>query len=377
MEQKPSSKYGNEKGSAVVAAIVGVFIFSLIAVAVLALSTSQMTITAHDKQSLIAFNVADAGVSRAIWQLNKSSSYTGETGGVGQGEYSVVVTGTGNSRTITSTGHYPSIANSKIKRKIVALAELRPPHAFDFALTGGAGLKLEGGPLSIAGNVHSNSNINAEGNVTVDGAGSAVGTINTEGSVTFTQGQQTGAASVVFPSIDRTSLYNQASANGVTTGDVIIGGTTVTTVTGLIEGNLQIKNNAQVTFSGVVYVEGEIRIKDSATVTGNNVAGADGKIKFEDNVTVTSSAGGTLTFISFRSGEEAIQAEGNANISAILYAPNGEVKLEDRVQILGSVVGNTVEAEGNLTITHNDALSPPPSAFSDSFMITSWREVAP
>lgn len=378
MQLKLLNKFVGESGSALVAALAGTFVLSLIAVAVLALSTTQMAITAHDRQSLIAFNVADAGVTRAIYQLNRSDSYTGETGVAGNGEYSVAVStplDDPKARIITATGFYPNIANYKIRRKIMTRAELRLSHAFDYALIGSHGLKLKG-TVDITGNIHSNSNIEAEGKVYVDGMATAVGSIDADHEVTFTQGQQSGAASVVFPAIDAAGLKEQAKANGETWGDVKIDGKTVATVQGLIHGNLEIKNQAQVTFSGVVYVEGKIEIKNSATVTGNNIVVADEEIEIENNTVITSSAGGTLTFISLESGEEAIEVKNNANISAILYAPEGEIELENQAYVFGSVVAKTIEAENNVTIIHGEALSPPPS-LPGSFVIKSWREVAP
>jgi hypothetical protein len=380
-----SSVLKEESGTALIVSLMALLILSIIGVSVLSLNLGQLTVTAHDRQSLIAFNAADAGVVRAIWRLNQNAYYLGESAAVGGGEYNVAVEtplGYPGSRIITSTGFYPNMANPTLRRKIVANAELRPSHAFDFAILANSGITLEDNvridstPLSGQGNIHSNSNIMAEDDVYVDGMATAVGSVQSSGGSTFTQGAQDGAETVVFPAVDSAVLKAQAQANGETWGNVVVQGTTVTTLTGLIHGNLRIEDHAQVTFSGVVYVEGNIDIGDRSTITGNDAVVAEGSIKIEDHVALSSS-GVKLTLISLKTGEEAIVIEDNSNtMDATLWAPYGEVVLEDDVKILGSVIGTTVSVEDDVMVTF-DTDQRLPSAIPSSWVVVSWREVSP
>lgn len=380
-----SSVLKEESGTALIVSLMALLILSVIGVSVLSLNLGQLTVTAHDKQSLVAFNAADAGVVRAIWRLNQNEYYLGESAAVGEGEYDVTLetpVGYPSSRIITSTGFYPNMTNPILKRKIVANAELRPSHAFDFAILANSGITLEDNvridstPLSGQGNIHSNSNIIAEDNVYVDGMATAVGTVQSSGGSTFTQGTQNGTETVVFPTVDSATLKAQAQANGEIWGNVVVQGTTVTTLTGLIHGNLHIEDHAQVTFSGVVYVEGSITMGDRSTVTGNDVIVAEGSIKIEDHVALSSS-GVKLTLISLKTGEEAIEIEDNTNtMDATLWAPYGEIVLEDHVQILGSVIGTTVDAEDGVRVIFDTEKSLP-SAIPSSWVVVSWREVSP
>lgn len=129
-----SRQSNGESGQALVAALAAIAFLSLIAVAVLALSTGQMSITARDRQSLQALNVAEAGVNRALWEIENNPDYTGNSDPVSfkGGSYTVTVSSEVDEnngqqfRIIESTGVYPQSGGMQVSRKIRVRAEVVP-----------------------------------------------------------------------------------------------------------------------------------------------------------------------------------------------------------------------------------------------------------
>lgn len=119
-----------ETGQALIAAIAAIAILSLIAVAVLALATGQLTISAHDRDSLRALNIADAGVNHALWAIENVPGYSGSSGSAGGGEYVATVTsetdGGNQYQIIDSRGFYPNQTSYRAKRKIRARVQVVP-----------------------------------------------------------------------------------------------------------------------------------------------------------------------------------------------------------------------------------------------------------
>lgn len=108
-----------------------------------------------------ARQIAEGGIDWAIRQLNSNSNYTGEANVVlGEGVFTTVVSGTGSTRTIESSGFIPDATNPKAKRKIIVNAHLGSSNVEFFY-----GIQVEAGGIQmdngagVVGNVYSNGNI--------------------------------------------------------------------------------------------------------------------------------------------------------------------------------------------------------------------------
>ena len=127
-----------------------------------------------------ALYLAQAGVDKAIDQLNQNGGYTGESGTILiPGEFSVSVsTMSGNKKLLTATGYVPSSANPVAILTIKAIAAIDTNEvAFNYGVqVGEGGLEMDNNSV-IDGNVFSNGNIiGGNGDITGD-AIVALGTV--------------------------------------------------------------------------------------------------------------------------------------------------------------------------------------------------------
>jgi hypothetical protein len=69
------------------------------------------------EEKLAAFNLAEAGIEKAIWNIKKGNlNYKGEDSNLGKGRFSVKLKEKGNKIFITSTGY---INNQKEEIKVI------------------------------------------------------------------------------------------------------------------------------------------------------------------------------------------------------------------------------------------------------------------
>lgn len=165
-----------------------VAIFAVLLLAVLATFVSVLTASLLTNNNLLlrstrdalALQVAESGIDRAIWCLNHQTicppPYTGETQTQGAGEFTSLVTGSGNTRVVTSTGTV-----NGIERTVRITAEISTSTAnFFYGLQAGVGgIEMEQNN-TITGNVFANGPIDgrmstitgdvilAAGNPTID-----------------------------------------------------------------------------------------------------------------------------------------------------------------------------------------------------------------
>jgi len=135
-----------------------------------------------------ATNLAESGLEHAIRQLNASSSYPGESDrALGDGTFSVTVTGTGQTRTIEATGYIPNSTNPIIKRTIKAEASLDSDSVEFFY-----GIQVDGGGITMSNNSRVNGNVYSNGNIiggpgsTITGDATVAGGLNDTPSVEWT-----------------------------------------------------------------------------------------------------------------------------------------------------------------------------------------------
>ncbi|MDZ7799119.1 MAG: choice-of-anchor R domain-containing protein [Patescibacteria group bacterium] len=116
-------------------------------------------------QQKIAFNLAEAGIDKAIEEINQDSSFSGENVDLDLGSFSNNVTSlSGNTMQIESTGYYPSAAQAKTSKTVRAQIELNTDDvAFHYGVQVGAGGIAMANNSEIFGNVYSNGNITGSG----------------------------------------------------------------------------------------------------------------------------------------------------------------------------------------------------------------------
>src|SRR3989338_8684374 len=113
-------KSNNQKGYIILLSLVFMGIMLLLSAALMDYTTLNLKGSRIFYAQNQASYLAEAGIDKAIYELNQSSSYIGESStALGNGQFSVTVaTVDSNSKRITSTGYIPNAANATYNRTV-------------------------------------------------------------------------------------------------------------------------------------------------------------------------------------------------------------------------------------------------------------------
>lgn len=369
---------------------------------------------------LLAQNLAEAGIQKAIWCLNLNANlgcgssygvnYIGETGvNLDTGSFSSTVSGSGNERTILSTG-----TTNGTTRVIKVVAKATPNTSqlnLNFATqVGDGGLDMDNN-ASVIGGVYSNGPITCDAGATVTGnatsacstdedecdddsdskiAGCTIGSdakARTIQSSTITKdayfqiinnstvlGTQFPSSPVPTPqplpisSQQIQLMKDDAAAGGTINGDFNPSGGTVSLGPIKITGNLTLDNNEILTVTGTIWVQGNVTIDNNATIRLSPSYGAntgvilsDGWMHFSNNGTLMGSGNQTsfIMFLSLAPGGShhgsAIDLHNNA-AGAIFYAANGLINLHNGVTAQ-ELTAKSIHLDNNAVITYSSGLA--------------------
>ena len=243
---------------------------------------------------------------------------------------------------------------------------------------------LTGGPIVVSGqptitsDIHSNTSATFYGNPTINGKVSSTGTVTYNGHPTVTGGTVNGAPSVTRPFIDGAALRSQALANGSSNTSTITSNGPVT-LKGLYTGNLSINANPQITIVGTVYVTGSLVFNGNATTTlGNGLIVAGNVIQFNGNGALLGGDGLALVSLgtsAYNTYPPAVQFNSNMRIKGVIYAPNGYVQVNGQINLTGSIVADSLQINGNPTITRNANYTAPSAIADDGYDLLDWRDI--
>jgi len=347
-----------ESGQALIMALILLALGSLLIVPGLTLATTSLKYHQLIERKTLESYSADSGVEYALTKLyNNPGGYTSED---------LEESFTLNNKTVNVTAEYQgggvykitSTATSPNGRSTTIVAYINlSAGAFAYAIASKVSMTISNATANATdpggANIHSNGNIDLEGPTVVDGDATAVDTISGEDKVT-------GMVTYPHPPVDfpgdYSELYKQMAQEGDNYTDSVplTGGTLEDPEEfgpAYIDGNLTIGPNAFVRLTGTVYVTGTIAVKPGTYLEGEK------NILAEQNVTIE---GGEYVsdripvIISTATGAGAIYCTGGGGdnvINAVLYAPNGEVKIEGQAEVHGAVGGETVVID-NATITY-------------------------
>ncbi|MBI4089784.1 MAG: hypothetical protein HY421_00110 [Candidatus Kerfeldbacteria bacterium] len=165
---QPVKKRG--PGSALLMALIFTAVVLTVSVAIFDFTSSGVRLTGKRVNEQAAIRLAEAGVDKAVWCLNNpsapqsdcpttSGAYIGESNiALGNGTFSSVVSGSGSSRTVTSTGTLTG-ANGVSKTIKATLSAGGTGVAFHYGVqVGQGGLDMDNNSY-IAGDVYSNGSI--------------------------------------------------------------------------------------------------------------------------------------------------------------------------------------------------------------------------
>src|SRR2546427_6593066 len=94
----------SEAGSALAVVLVLIVVLTVVGAAMVNNALTEITIAYNTGDSAAAQYAAEAGLSRAMYELSQNAGWAGTTAAIGDGQYVVTVTSSGSVRSITSTG---------------------------------------------------------------------------------------------------------------------------------------------------------------------------------------------------------------------------------------------------------------------------------
>src|SRR5438132_5004567 len=184
-----TARLSDERGSALAAVLVLVVLLTMVGVAMVNSTFTEISVAYKAGDTASAQYAAEAGLSRAIYELSQNAGWTGTTAAIGTGQYVVTVTCSGLIRSITSTG-----TQGGGRRVLKAAVKTLSQSAVSTVLanttatigSSSAGLTVSNDyPSSAASAVHANNKLSAPTAVTINAAGaSVVGGLTANGVIT-------------------------------------------------------------------------------------------------------------------------------------------------------------------------------------------------
>src|SRR5436309_15466962 len=99
-----TTRLRDEHGSALAAVLVLVVLLAMVGVAMVNSTFTEISVAYNAGDTASAQYAAEAGLSRAIFELSQNAGWAGTTAAIAAGQYVVTVTSSGLIRSITSTG---------------------------------------------------------------------------------------------------------------------------------------------------------------------------------------------------------------------------------------------------------------------------------
>ncbi len=373
------------------------FVFMSILLALSAVLVSYITLYVKaERQSVndvAALALAEAGIDKAIYELNQNPGYTGESDTVlDNGTFkTAVATIDGNTRRVTSTGYVPNSVNPVATRIVKATASINTSVvSFQFGIQAGDGGIEMLNTASVRGNVYSTGPVEGENRNVIRGDAISAGPA---GRIDNVHATSSGYAHRIEDSILDKDAYYQSIANTIVGGtsypgspdqattslpisDAQIeewktaaasGGTHTSPCPYVIKASLSlgprkincdltIQGTPTITLTGPLWVNGDITIQNSVTIRvdpslgGTSVAVVadkesdrlnSGTIELQNSMEVEGSGtqGSYVLFISQNNSAEsggrntAIDVKNSASGALLLYAGHGEIVLQNNISI--------------------------------------------
>lgn len=340
-----------------------------------------------------ALALAEAGIDKAVYELNQNGSYAGESGTVlGNGTFTISATAVdGNTKRITATGFVPNSTNPRATKVVQTSVSIDTEVvSFSFGVQAGDGGILLENNASVRGNVYANGPVTGQNSNIVHGAvisAGPSGLINgvhaTSSGYAHTIQNATINGDAYFQSISNTTVGGTeypGSTDQATTSlpipDALIeewkaaalaGGahtspcpyeisTSVTLGPKKIDCDFSIKgNNITVTLGGPLWIKGNVNIENSPTIEipasqsgrsipivvddpSNRLMGS--KVELENSAVFEGSGDNShILLVSQNNSAEsggstvAIDVKNTVSGDLLVYAGHGEIVLQNNINL--------------------------------------------
>jgi hypothetical protein len=394
-DNKIKDLFSNQKGMALLATLIFVFILVTFAVALLTMTSNDSKMSTLQRASNKAFYLADAGIEEAFWKLNTPVEDGGEDmlawrptnepadPGTATEYYQISIEDIDTDKIkITSTGVVLGGEYSSGKRKIEVTAEIDYiiTVMYKYAILADKIILFQGTPgPDITGDVHSNDDILVSGNFGDYYKGNATSSGDTNDLDDTDDHSKTGVDGEDIPFVDYPELELRAQSVDnppmdihYHTGDVILGNDDVKNWTGIhyIKGNLEAKNGSEIYLeNGAIIVEGNVDVKEGAIF---NIYNHGEYIDPNDPLTA-------LALVS--QGNIKIYAKSSiltGIVQSILSdgkTSEGFIELKNGCEVTGSVIADTVYVRNKSKINYDTSTNQFTTQGDPFYKKTSWREI--
>lgn len=321
-----------------------------------------------------ATQLAEAGVDKAIWQLNETAgAYSGETntplGTIGTFTVTVIPK-TSSLKTLTATGYVPNSTSPRAKRTIKVDVKIDSESiSFRFANQTGTGGVIMSNSATINGNIYSNGNISAGGGnqQTINGDAFAVGTIDSP-PILVTGNKVPSASPEPLPTVDYDFWKNEANKNNdpITCSPTCTIDTSTSIGHKKYIGNLHLTNNAIITMTGPIHVTGNFSMSQGGTTLKLDESfGSSGTTLIVDGVvsltqggnfqTTSATPKGYILLVTTSISDQAITLS-QTGATAIFYALEGGSELSQSANV-ASLVAKKLVMTQSATLTYETGLA--------------------
>lgn len=412
----------DESGFVLISVIVMCCILFMVAAsqaAMVVTENKQLRTADNDLQS---FAIAEAGVERAIWELQHNAgsfevadgwSIQGTTatltdvavtGSQGQnvGTYTVSVETFDTTPVISSQASIEGAGEARVAK---VKASMAPVPLFQFAVLaeqpitmennvtidsydpdlGDYNANLGGGDRNISENGDvgtlstSSSAVDMENNATIKGNAQtgAGGGVSLDNNAEVTGEISDDISSSISPVVVPTSLTGLGSSGALSKDKK----TTVTLSSGDYKySSITMENNATLKITGEVnlYVTGNTKFENNATLQVEDGAKlilyTDGNFTIENNGVVNNITKDPTAFQLYATSSCTIKLENNGDVYGLVYAPEAGLQLENNAYVIGAVVVKSAAMENNAGVHYNEDLGVTGPA--SGYDLDWWRRTA-
>lgn len=355
--------------------IVGIIFLAVVLILSSSLFSRVSSFVSFSSTSVVneqATNLAEAGIEKALWQLNQTAgSYTGElnTALGTTGVFTVSIANkSSNIKTITSTGFVPNQTKPRSKRTLKVDAAIDNAQiSFHYAVQVGTGGVIMNNNSVINGSLYSNKSgvsISGSNGSIITGDAYAAGSITTP-NPTVLGTKHENETPAEMPEIDYQTWKDVATAGGTTTCTPTCNLATSNIGPGKYIGNLYITNGAIITLNGPVYVTGDVTVDNNGKVNLANSFGSNGTVFIADGTIAVSNNGGFnpnnstpkgyILVVTTSTSASAITISNNG-ANAVFYALLGGATLSNNSQVT-ALVASSLTMGNNSTLNYDSGLA--------------------
>ncbi len=362
----------NRSGQTLIAAIVFLAVILILSSSLFTRVSGFMSFNSTSISNEQATYLAEAGIEKALWQLNLSAgAYTGETNTTlgTTGVFTISIANkNSNLKTITSTGFVPNSIKPKSKRTIKMDAAIDSAQiSFHYAVQVGTGGVTMNNNSTINGSIYSNktgTSISGSNGSIITGDAYAAGTITTPNPTVIGTKHENETPSVM-PQIDYQDWKDVATAGGTTTCSPTCNLATSSIGPRKYVGNVNIINGEIITLNGPVYVTGNVLVDNNGKVNLANSSGSSGKVFIADGTVAVSNNGGFnpnssnpkgyILVVTTSTSASAITISNNG-ANAVFHALLGNASLSNNAQVT-ALVAKTLTMGNNATLNYDSGLA--------------------